>query len=737
LPAHRRPGPQGERRPRRNAHRILPIALGLALIGLGGALGPSVVENVTGGDPPKLSLTALPADAPAEGLIYDGLQPAKSDSLCAGAYALDDQTCTYGPDVAPAGLLVPRDVAPVSPRSPALVAPTRDAATVPTDAEIIRDEGGSALTPGAPALIPDAAPGQADFVMGAHDVACESDGHDGKRVQLLYLHQFGTVSRYTDFVGSIRTWAAGVDQIFDASAAETGGSRHVRFVTTPQCQVDVDEVQLPTGALDSFTKTIAALQKLGYNRTDRKYLTFADTNVYCGIATYVADRRAGLGNRNNGGPAYGRVDAGCWGATMAAHELAHELGAVLTGSPHATGAGGCTDGYDLLCGRDRSGKAVHTVCPRSHVNRLDCGHDDYFSTDPKPGSYLATNWNVATSEFLLRSDGGDDVPDTGLADPTATTSPSAPVSPAATSTTLAPTSAATGGNAADGGGDAPATPGATPTAGDDAGGGAPPPDPTGTPSADTQPVAAAAGQAVVKKPAVNKQAVVKSSPAAAPVQAVLEIRDATSGSVELNWSAASDTATYAVSVDGAPIATTKATRARLVGLKPDAKYQVTIKSGAAYAAKATAETAPAARPAQNAWFALTNALTGGSADLYAARVADGTPLTLAESDGDAQQEWELVPAGDGNYSLVSQATGKCAVPLDGNPVAGAPIVQGDCKAQNSGRWQLQASGYGFSLRTGFNDLVLGVGNQRFGAHRVLELQNAGGQRHQSWTAVPD
>jgi hypothetical protein len=702
LPAHRRPALSGERQPRSSVPKILPIALGLALIGVGGALGPTVVENVTGGDPPKFSLTALPADEPAEGLIYDGLQPAKSDSLCAGAYALDDQNCTFGPDVAPPGMRVVRDVAAVTPSSPALVTPTLETAAAPTDAEIVRDEGGSALTPGAPALIPDAAPGQADFVMGAHDVACEGDGHDGKRVQVLYLHQFGTVSRYTDFLGSIRTWSTGVDKIFDASAAETGGSRHVRFVTTPQCQVDVDEVQLPTGALDSFTKTIAALQRLGYNRTDRKYLTFADTNVYCGIATYVADARAGLGNRNNGGPSYGRVDAGCWGATMAAHELAHELGAVLPGSPDATGAGGCTDGYDLLCGPDRSGKAVRTVCPRSHATRLDCGHDDYFSTNPKPGSYLARNWNAATSEFLLRSDGGDDIPDTGQADPTDTSTPSAGASPAAT---VAPTPAR--------------------IAGDDA----PLPDPSGIPNVAAQAVDAVAAEKV------RKEAV--SGAKNPPVQAVLEIRDATSGSAELNWSAASDTATYAVSVDGAPIATTKATRARLVGLKPDAHYQVTIKSGPAYTARATAETAPAARPAQNTWFELSNALTGGSADLYAARVADGTPLTLAESDGDAQQEWELVPADGGSYSLVSQATGKCATPQDGDLVAGTPVVQGDCTSDNGGRWQLQASDYGFTLRTAVNDLVLGVGNQRFGAHRVLVLQDGNTQRYQSWTAVPD
>lgn len=711
MPSHRRPTSDGERRPRINAHRILPIALGLVLIGVAGALGPSVVENVTGGDSPKLSLTALPADTPAQGLIYAGLQPAKSDSLCAGAYTLDDENCTYGPDTAPAGLKVSNDVAPVAAKSPPPVAPTRETTGVPADGEIVRDEGGSSLTPGAPAIIPDPAPGQADFVMGAHDVACESDGHDGKRVQVLYLHQFGTVSRYTDFLGSIRTWVTGVDQIFDASAAETGGSRHIRFVTTPQCQVDVDEVQLPVGGLDSFTNTIAALQRLGYNRTDRKYLMFTDANVYCGIASYVNDRRAGLGNRNNGGPSYGRVDAGCWSSTMAAHELTHELGAVLTGSPNATGAGGCTDGYDLLCVPDRSGKAVRTVCPRSHANRLDCGHDDYFNTNPKPGTYLAKNWNVATSEFLLTSDGGDDIPDQGAAaDPAAAppspaTTPASPAARPSTAASQAPPSADPSGDV-------------LPNAGS-------------SPSTDTEPLK------TKKTSGVQVEDESSGVPSNGTVQAVLEIHETTSSSAELNWSAASDTANYQVSVDGDPVGVTKATRARLIGLKPDSKYQVTIKSGAAYAAKGTVETAPYARPAENTWFDLSNALTDGAADLYAARVANGTPLTLAESDGDAQQQWELVPAGKNSYSLVSRATGKCAVPLQDMLIPGIPIVQGDCTADDGGHWQLQASDYGFTLRTTASDLVIGVGNQRFGPHRVLVLQDANGQRHQSWTAVPD
>jgi hypothetical protein len=744
VSAHRRAPRRGRRSmPRSRTHRLLPVALGLALLGVGGVVGPSVVETVTGDGGQNITLSALPADEPDQGLVYDGLQPARAGSLCAGSYALDDETCTHGPDTAPAGLAVRRDVAPVTAKSPEPVLPSRESTSVPPDAEIARDEGGSALTADAPALVPDAAPGEADFVMGAHDVACEGDGRSGKRVQALYLYQSGAASRFTDFLGSLRTWSAGVDQIFDASAAETGGSRHVRFVTTPQCRVDVVEVQLPKGALASFTGTIKALQALGYNRTDRKYLMFADANVYCGIATYIADRRPGLGNRNNGGPSYGRVDAGCWSSVMAAHELTQTLGATLIDSPNASGAGGCLDDYDLLCGPDRSRKPVRLACPKRHENRLDCGHDDYFSTNPRPGSYLAKNWNIAQSEFLLRSDGGDDIPD-AVGAPVAAVEPTgaaATPSAAATATTAAPTPSATtvapgddvGGDASDGGGDAPPSPEVTPTG--DTGTGQPSPAPTGTATAAAVATRQARIQPVAATAVPTRPVRVGAQPD--PVQAVLEIRDATSGSVRLTWSAASPAATYEVSVDGAPIATTKATRARLIGLKPDTGYRVTVRSGKAYTARATAETAPAARPAQNSWFVLTNALTGGAADLYAARTADGTPITLSGTDGNSQQQWKLAPAANGSYSLVSRATGRCAVPLDGNPVAGAPLVQGDCVTDNGAQWSLQASDYGFALRTTIGDLVVGVGNQRFGAHRVLVLQQGDGQRHQSWTAVPD
>ncbi|MFI5496176.1 RICIN domain-containing protein [Actinoplanes sp. NPDC051859] len=708
MPAHRRPATPGEAPTRRRSapgrgrrkgpttsRRLLLVLLGVTLLGVGGVVVPTLFSADDNRDP--LTYTSLPATDPSRGMVYVGLVPARPDALCAGTFEIDDETCTHGPDPAPTWLTVARDVNPVTGKWVEPQQPQRETAAVPQDADIVRDEGGNSLTAGAPALIPDAAPGQADFIMGTHGVACDGDGRSGNRIQPLYLHEFGTPSRFAEYLDSLRAWAAGADGIFDASAAETGGSRHLRYVTTPQCQVDVAEVQLPAGGLTTFPQTIAELQKLGYNRNDRKYLIFADTNVYCGIGTYIADNRPGLGNRNNGGPSYGRVDSGCWSSTVAAVETTHMLGALLRDSPNSTGVGSCTDGHDPLCYPDRSGKAMRTVCPERPEIRLDCGHDDYFSTDPKPNSYLAKNWNVAQSEFLLRSDGGDEptgAPDAATkapATPAATTAPETPQSRVSAAVTETP---ATGGDESDGGGDAPVA------------------------------------QVPVSAPIIRTA----NQAAARAVQAVLEVREPSSTSVRLTWSAAAPQAQYDVEVDGKKVATTGATRARLIGLRPDTKYEVTIRSTAGYAAKAVAQSAPAARPAANTWFVLRNSLTGGAADLYAARTADGTPVTLGGADGGSQQQWKLIPAGTDTYSLQSRATNKCVVPLGGNPVAGAPLVQGDCAGP--GRWKLFAADYGFSLRTIAGDLTAGVGAQRFGAARLLVLQPPEQARHQSWTAVP-
>jgi hypothetical protein len=628
-------------------------------------------------------IKAAPPDDPAHGMVYKGLKPARKGQPCVGGYEVGDRsTCTHGPDPVPAGLDVKRSVTPVATVAKAPVLPARDAAA-PDDQTLIAEEGAVAGD-GTAALLPDAAPA-AGAAVGPNGVVCDGDGVAGKRVQVLYAYAAGTTSRFSKYLASFRTWAAGVDTIYDASAQETGGVRHLRYVTTADCQVAVDEVEVPAGAMDTFNATIGALRTLGYNRTDRKYMIFGESQVYCGIGSFAGDDRAGSVNRSNGGPSYGRSDSGCWSAGTAAHELGHNLGAVNNSSPNSSKAGHCVDEYDVMCYKDTSTTLLRSVCTdRAHDQRLDCNHDDYYNTAPSPGSYLSTHWNVADNDFLIRDKDGSTPPPT----PTPTVPPTTPPVP---------------------------TPTATPTKD---------PTPTATPTKDPTPTATPTTPPVPPDPGGL---------------AALTVSDTTSTSTRLTWpAAASGSPRYGVVLNDRTLGWTRSTSVRIIGMTPDTEYRaqiVTRASGGAAKAHtrvATVRTAAAAPPAEGGWFRLSNALTGAAADLYGARSADRTPVVLRRPTGSASQSWQLVPAGAGAYQLRSKATQKCVTPL-GAAAEGAPLVQQAC-AGSATRWHLVETADGFAL--GLGDLVVGLGRSRFGGERILVLQKPSDARYQSWTTTP-
>lgn len=228
-------------------------------------------------------------------------------------------------------------------------------------------------------------------------LTCVGDGQDGPRVQVLHLRADTQMGRYDKANPPITRWLGEVD------AAFLEGGRRVRWVTDAGCVPVVPVVTVPQMALVEFADTITTLQGMGYDREDRIYVLFTDAERYCGIGNFEGDEQPGPDNASNIGPAYARVDAPCWSAQVAAHELLHTLGAVNLSAPHTSGGAHCLDGYDIMCYSDPPNfPTVRIVCPppASSARTIDCNHDDYFDPSPPAGSYLATSWNTANNVFL-------------------------------------------------------------------------------------------------------------------------------------------------------------------------------------------------------------------------------------------------------------------------------------------------------------------------------------------------
>ena len=263
------------------------VILSLALAGLGAAAQART---------PKDNLTAR-----QRGLYYAGLH-AKSGGRCDGVLRIEDVSgevaCTHGPDRSPNGVDV------TEPRS---VADLTAAAT---------------------------------GVSSTGSVQCYGDGTSGSRVQAIYAVASDQPDRSSSIVPLIQGWAGQMDGAVNQSAAETGGERHIRFVTNQDCSLNVAVITLsPTGD-DTLGNTINELRAKGFAATDRKYVVWADASIYCGIAQVTGGDSAAATNSANSGPNFARVDTGCWGRTdhlSELHELMHTLGAVQLSAPHTHG----------------------------------------------------------------------------------------------------------------------------------------------------------------------------------------------------------------------------------------------------------------------------------------------------------------------------------------------------------------------------------------------------------------
>ncbi|WP_234443369.1 RICIN domain-containing protein [Streptomyces sp. NRRL B-24484] len=391
-------------------------------------------------------VASIPSNDPPRGLVYTGLKAAPKGDKCVGVLRTAEGNCTHGPDTPPKGVDVKKDTPPAvkteePAAAPGSTAPAGQAAQAPTaGTEAAVDATAARTAAAAPAPSATAKPARTAAAGPADQtVQCDGDGSTGNRVQVVYAHGPGK-DRYAQYAASFRKWAADADTIYYASAQETGGVRHIRYVTAADCTPSVLNVELPDSALAEFSAMNNALAQKGFNRKDRKYMVFADANVYCGIGTFNGDERPGQDNLSNFGPSYGRTDSGCWSGSTAAHELGHNLGAVNNSAPNTSRGAHCTDEWDVMCYSDSPYyPTMRTVCPeRGHDERLDCNHDDYYNTSPKAGSYLATHWNIANNQFLMTGGGSTNPNPNPSPSPTSSPTPSPKPSPTGPTGTTGP-----------------------------------------------------------------------------------------------------------------------------------------------------------------------------------------------------------------------------------------------------------------------------------------------------------
>jgi hypothetical protein len=271
---------------------------------------------------------------------------------------------------------------------------------------------------------------------GNQSVNCESDGIEGKRIEVVYLYPAGTRNKERDRIPVLYRALNKLDRVWNSAADPF--DQHPRWLCRPNGpRPIITTVQGPPIGSDgvyTFAEVVRALKRAGYASTSRVYLIFAD-HVHSafapgGQATTDDDDRPSSSNLNNIGPAYAMVDAGdtrwnwsrMWAGAL--HELGHALGAVQCTAPHSTCRPGelghhhCWDEHDVMCyddggsyykGRDQvadspDDRTVSVRCGEGSTaaDQWDCGKDDYFNIAPVSGSYLATHWNLAMSGFVTR-----------------------------------------------------------------------------------------------------------------------------------------------------------------------------------------------------------------------------------------------------------------------------------------------------------------------------------------------
>lgn len=226
-------------------------------------------------------------------------------------------------------------------------------------------------------------------------VSCASDYF----LRAIYAYPSDGLSDYTLQVPVIRATLERANYFLAEQSVLAGGPwLDLKFACDEAGRIAIDKVAL--SAKGDFGAIVSELRAMGYNKQNADYVVFYDAlkpGGGCGQASIAIDQRPVIDNLNNRGNGHAVIWQPCWLGRTPLHEIAHTMGAVQPDSPNGTGRGGyhCNDGVDVMCYSD-GGERNQTMRYPCQEIQMDCGRDDYFNPDPKPGSYLAKSWNLAS-----------------------------------------------------------------------------------------------------------------------------------------------------------------------------------------------------------------------------------------------------------------------------------------------------------------------------------------------------
>jgi hypothetical protein len=235
----------------------------------------------------------------------------------------------------------------------------------------------------------------------------------GNRIVVVYSHR--PSSQYSVPTATLRSIVKRTNwKIADQSSQSSAGKRVVRMAVDCNAEglINVYDVATTYNKFSNLASEVSnALFKYPSGENAVKYLIFDQS------ANEEFPNRSGQANGGSdvkkshaNGFAVSTMSAATyyynslqWETHVPMHELFHAMGATQSSAPDAYEAH-VTDGWDIMSSSPAESPCYEYLGYSTPNNvPIDCDKDTYFNAAPKPGTWLANNWNLADREnwFLV------------------------------------------------------------------------------------------------------------------------------------------------------------------------------------------------------------------------------------------------------------------------------------------------------------------------------------------------